>query len=286
MERVSIIIPAYNEQEGIGRVLDDIMETMGKGGIEHEVIVVDDGSTDGTAEIAQRKGAKVIRHVLNKGYGAALKTGIRHAQYDAIVITDADGTYPSEEIPKLVNCIGEYDMVVGARTGEVVHIPLLRKPAKWILAKLANYLANMEIPDLNSGLRVMKKEIVMDFLRMLPSGFSFTTTITLAMITNDYNVKYIPINYYRRLGKSKIRPIQDTLGFVSLIVRTILCFNPLRVFLPIGAFWSLVGVVKIGYDMVTYNYHIAGSTIVIVMTALQVIVLGLVADLIVNLHRS
>jgi len=286
MEPVSIVIPAYNEQEGIGDVLDGIVETMGKSGIVHEVIVVDDGSTDGTAEIAQRKGAKVIRHALNKGYGAALKTGIRHAKYDVIVITDADGTYPSEEIPKLVNYIGEYDMVVGARTGEDVHIPTLRKPAKWIFAKLANYLVAMEIPDLNSGLRVMKKAVVMEFFRLLPSGFSFTSTITLAMLVNDYNVKYIPISYHPRVGRSKIHPIRDTLNFLSLIVRTILYFNPLRVFLPLGVLLLLLAAIKMGYDLVTYTgLHIAGSTIVAVMMALQVITLGLVADLVVSQRK-
>jgi glycosyltransferase involved in cell wall biosynthesis len=278
---VSIIIPAYNEQEGIGDVLDGIIETMEKSGIGHEVIVVDDGSTDGTAEIAQRKGVKVIQHALNKGYGAALKTGIRHAKYDVIVTTDADGTYPGEEIPRLVNHIDEYDMVVGARMGANVHIPPLRRPVKWVLARFGNYVAGMRIPDLNSGLRALRKEVALRFFHMLPDGFSFTTTLTLAILTSSYNVAYVPIDYHRRVGRSKINPIADTMNFLSLVARMALYFRPLRVFLPPGMFFALLSLSKLGYDAIVYNFSLRGTTLALLVITLEIFLLAFVADLIV-----
>jgi glycosyltransferase involved in cell wall biosynthesis len=283
---VSIVIPAYNEEAAIGAVLGEIKEAMAGSPLPWEIVVVDDGSTDQTAGAVQSSGdaaaIRLLRHERNRGYGAALKTGIRHACHDAIVITDADGTYPNERIPELVGHLGEYDMVVGARTGEDVRFPLLRRPAKWALNQLANYLAGMTIPDLNSGLRAMKRDVLLKFFNMLPAGFSFTTTITLAMLTNNYNVKYVPINYGQRLGQSKIKPVKDTLGFVMLIVRVILLFAPLRVLGSLGLVLLLVGSAKLLYDLLAYRFHVATSTIVVLMTALQVIVLGLVADLIVS----
>lgn len=282
MRGVSIVIPAVNEEEVIGAVLDEIRAVMAGSGLDYEVIVVDDGSTDATARIARERKVLVVQHAFNKGYGAALKTGIRRARYDVVVITDADGTYPAQAIPELARDCDEYDMVVGARLGRQTYIPLVRRPAKWCLAQLANYLTGTHIPDLNSGLRAMKRDVVMSFFGLLPSGFSFTMTITLALLTNDFNVKYVPISYRQRVGRSKIRPFHDTMNFVSLIVRTVLFFDPLRVFLPVGGFLGLLSLVKIGYDLINYKlFHIAGSTIVIVMTTFQTIVLGFIADLIV-----
>jgi glycosyltransferase involved in cell wall biosynthesis len=279
---VSIVVPSYNEEAAIATTLNEIKEAMASSSLPWEIIVVDDGSTDRTAEAVQGQAIRLLRHEHNRGYGAALKTGIRHARYDIIVITDADGTYPSQHIPELIGHIGEYDMVVGARTGADVRVPLLRRPAKWALNQLANYLANTYIPDLNSGLRAMRRGVLLKFFNMLPTGFSFTTTITLAMLTNNCNIKYIPINYKQRLGKSKIQPIKDTLNVLMLIVRIILFFAPLRILGSLGMVLLLAGSAKLLYDLWVYRFHVATSTIVILMTALQVIVLGLVADLIVS----
>ena len=187
-KQVSIIIPAYNEESRIAQVLDYLLNQVNFGHIEYEVIVVDDGSTDKTVQILEGYDLKIVKHEKNKGYGASLKDGIAQAQYDLIAITDADGTYPVDRIPELIGYMDDYDMAVGARTGKGAQIPLIRKPAKWLLSKYANYLVKENIPDLNSGLRVFKKEIYQKFRNLLPSGFSFTTTITLALLSNDYRV--------------------------------------------------------------------------------------------------
>lgn len=287
VDGVSVIIPAYNETAAVGPTLEQAQAALAEAGLEGEIIVVDDGSTDGTADEAARYPAvRLIRHPYNKGYGAALKTGIRQARHDTIVILDADGTYPCALIPRLAAEIGPYDMAVGARTGAEVHIPLIRRPAKWALNRLANYLSGQKIPDLNSGMRAFKREAAMDFFRLLPAGFSFTTTLTLALLTNDYNVVYIPVDYYPRTGRSKIRPVRDTITFFSLVVRLVLSFRPLRVFVPLALVLLLISTGKVAYDIDTYARHIATSTVVLVTLTFQTIVLGLIADLIVSLHRS
>jgi glycosyltransferase involved in cell wall biosynthesis len=259
---------------------------MNAAGIVHEILVVDDGSDDDSGDQARSCGVRVLRHPENRGYGAALKTGIRHALYDTIAITDADGTYPNEQLPKLAQLLWEsqYDMVVGSRTGDGVHIPLIRRPAKWVLGSLANYLAGTQIPDLNSGLRVFRKEVAEEFRQYLPSSFSFTTTLTLALLTNGYTVQYVPITYSKRVGQSKINPIKDTLNIVGLIVRTVMYFAPLRVLLPISAaLLFLAFLVLIGSALFTPKIMDV-TVIVITMTALQIAVVALVADLIEKRH--
>ena len=277
---LSVVIPAHNEEKGVGDVIRKLQNTLENSGCNYEIIVVDDGSTDKTADIVQETGVRLIQHPFNRGYGAALKTGIRQAQHDIVVITDADGTYPVDAIPSLVERMDKYDMVVGARTGESVKISFIRRPAKWILGKIANYLTGTNIPDLNSGLRVFKKSIAFRFFNILPSGFSFTTTITLAMLTNDYLVDYIPIDYYKRVGKSKIKPIRDTSRFLSLIFRTVLYFNPLKVFLPLSALLFLTGVGVLLYSLLFTPKVMDIMVIVITMASVQVAVMGLLADLI------
>ncbi len=250
---ISIVIPAYNEEGAIVSGVSEIHAVMDGCNYDYEIIVVDDGSTDRTAELARAEGINVISLPENQGYGAALKTGIRRSKYETIVITDADGTYPARHIPELVDQLGEYDMVVGARIGEHVEAPLIRMPAKWVLRKLASYLAGRHIPDLNSGLRVMKKSLIRRFVHLLPAGFSFTTTITLAALCSGSLVKYSPIDYHARIGKSKIRP-GHAFDFTLLIVRTIVYFNPLKVFLPLGAVFFLGGTAKFIYDLYIGNF--------------------------------
>ncbi len=286
-EPVTILIPAYNEAAAIAQTVHQVIEMMATANLPGEIIVVDDGSTDGTETAVPRNDkVRLIRHPQNKGYGSALKTGIRHAAYPNVVITDADGTYPIDMIPKIAAELERYDMVVGARTGATVQIPLARRPAKWALTRLANYLSGIDIPDLNSGLRGFKRDIVRGYFRMLPSGFSFTTSITLAMLTNDYNVLYVPIDYFQRTGQSKINPVKDTVNFFSLVVRVVLMYRPLRVFVPISLFLILISLMKATYDVIVYDFHLATSTVVLLTVTFQVIVLGLIADLVVSLHKS
>jgi glycosyltransferase involved in cell wall biosynthesis len=273
---ITLLIPAYNEENGIGPVLEAVKSL----GLPGEILVVDDGSTDRTFEVARASGVEVIRHDVNRGYGQALKSGILASQYDIIVITDADGTYPNEQIRNLLSHMRTHDMVVGARTGANVNIPLVRRPAKKFLNILANYLAGTEIPDLNSGLRAFRKDVAKQFFHILPSGFSFTTTITLAMLSNGYRVKYLPIDHHQREGRSKIHPIRDTLGFTTLIVRTTLYFNPLKVFMPLSGLVFLSAVLLLIYSKFVLHRVMDISVIVLLSAALQIAVIGMLADLI------
>jgi len=275
---LSIVIPAYNEEIGIAGTIDGVVEVIKLLNIEYELLLVNDGSTDNTAKIVENKNIKIINHEENKGYGASIKTGVRYSQYENILIIDADGSYPAEHIPDLLESAMNYDMVVGARVAGNVKIPLIRKPAKLFINKLANYLAEKKIPDLNSGMRIIKKEIIQQFVKILPNGFSFTTTITLAMLTNDYHIKYIPINYNKRKGKSKIRPIHDTLNFMQLIIRTVMYFNPLKVFLPLSFFFFIPGMCFLIRDVLVLN--LAQSSILLIVTGAVILSIGMLADLI------
>jgi len=280
---LSVIIPAYNEELGIGAVLQQVQEMLAALQLPHEILVVDDGSRDGTAAAVERfPEVRLLSHKENRGYGAALKTAIRHARYELICITDADGTYPNARIPDLIAHLlqEDLDMVVGARTGAEVAIPWTRKPAKWAIGKLSNLISGQTIPDLNSGLRIFKRGIALRFFGLLPDGFSFTTTITLGMLTNGYAVDYVPINYLARTGKSKIRPVRDTLNFVNLILRMALYFAPLKIFLPLSGFMLLLALAWGIFSWVVLEELADVSTIVIVMAAFQVAVTGMLAELI------
>jgi glycosyltransferase involved in cell wall biosynthesis len=272
---VTIIIPAYNEELSIANQIKAVHDVMQKTEKSYEIIVVDDGSTDDTVKEVMGEKVTLISVQQNRGYGATLKTGIARARSELVVITDADGTYPTDAIPILIKKADDCDMVVGARTGNNVQVPFIRKPAKWFLQKLASYLAGKKIPDLNSGLRVMKKSIVAQFYNILPSGFSFTTTITLALLCNDYLVYYHPIEYYKRIGKSKIRPV-DAYYFLLLILRTIVYFNPLKVFLPIGAAFFCGGLAKFIYDLVVGN--LSESAVFAFLSAFIIWAIGLLSD--------
>jgi len=273
---VSVVIPAYNEAAHVAEQVRAVQEVMARTGWVYEVIVVDDGSTDGTAEkAAQVAGVRVLRRKRNRGYGAALKLGISVARYGWILITDADGTYPVEAIPLLLAASVDTDMVVGARIGQSVHIPLIRRPPKAFLRLLASYLAGQPLPDINSGLRLMRADLVRRYEHLLPSGFSFTTTITLAAACNDHSVEYLPIDYHARLGSSKMRP-RAAYDFTLLILRTVVFFNPLKVFIPLGALLALAGVAKLIYDIVLDN--LSESTVLGLLGAMIVWAVGLLAD--------
>jgi glycosyltransferase involved in cell wall biosynthesis len=250
---VSVVMPAFNEEQGVAQTIIPLLAVLEGLDREYELIVVDDGSEDRTAECAAEAGARVLRSRINRGYGASLKLGIADARFDTIVIIDADGTYPASAIPRLLEHAHDCDMVVGARIGDDVNIPSERQFAKWVLRRLASYLAGQEIPDLNSGLRVIQRPLVDRFSHLLPSGFSFTTTITLASLCTDCIVHYEPIDYAKRVGKSKIRPTH-AFDFLLLILRTVVFFNPLKVFLPLGAIFFFGGFAKFVYDLTIGNF--------------------------------
>ena len=273
---VSIVIPAYNEEDGVAHVVTELRQVLEQHFITAEIIVVDDGSKDHTAQAALAAGARVLRHRSNRGYGAALKTGITAATNQYIVITDADGTYPSEYIPEMLAHLEHADMVTGARIGRKVKIPLIRRPAKWVLNRLANYLTSSHIPDLNSGLRAFRRNVAMQYFTILPDQFSFTTTITLAMHCDRYAVTYLPIDYRGRRGRSKIVP-WDAASFLVLILRTSMLFRPLRVFLPLILVCLSYGLTKMTIDLIR-DPMISASATLALLSALLVLLIGMLGD--------
>ncbi len=279
--KVSLVVPVFNEKEAIGDDLEVAIDALRATDWEWEIIVVDDGSTDGTAEIVQSfPEVKLIRHPYNMGGGAARSTGIRHASGEIVVISDGDGTYPMRDIPRLVEALGDCEMVVGARTREAGTHKLLRVPAKFFIRKLAEFISGARIPDLNSGMRAMRRDTALPYLHMLPNGHSWVSTITLAFLTNGHPVKYLPIDYYPRKGKSTFHPVKDTGNYLMTIFRTITWFSPLKIFLPLAMLFLLTGTGKLIADVVRYSWRVTPSTVILVLGGLQIMVLGLIADMI------
>ncbi|HOP64105.1 MAG TPA: glycosyltransferase family 2 protein [Spirochaetota bacterium] len=285
---LTLVVPVYNEIGAIDNSIVHLKEIKKScKDFTLEIIIVNDGSSDGTEDvlkgISKDKDIKVVHHAKNRGYGAALKTGIRASRYPYIAITDADATYPDERIPEFFRDVvqNDLDMLVGARTGESVKIPLIRRPPKWVINQLANYMVGTKIPDLNSGLRIMKKEVVEKFIHIMPDGFSFTSTITISMLANGYQVKYVPINYHQRKGKSKIRPIYDTMNFVKLIIRTVMFFDPLKVFLPISLPLLFGGTILIIVEAVLHR-NVNTVSVLVTLSGLNILTVGMLAEMIAN----
>jgi glycosyltransferase involved in cell wall biosynthesis len=284
---VSVVIPMYNEQEAITEELQTVLETMDGSGLPYEIIVVDDGSSDRSPEIAQGfEGVHVIRHPYNRGVGAARSTGLKAARGDIVVMTDADGTYPDRDIPKLLARILDegFDMVIGARRSEEGTLRWLRSPAKWFIRQLASYLMNIAIPDLNSGLRAFRRDIALRYLNILPTTHSWVSTITLAFLSDRHPVTWVPIDYFPRKGRSTFHPIGDTYNYLTLVVRTTTYFRPLKVFLPIALVLSVLGIVKAIYDVVVWR-ALQESELLMITAGFMVGMMGLLADLIVAQHR-
>jgi glycosyltransferase involved in cell wall biosynthesis len=276
----SLILPLYNEEKSLGATLEHLQSILKSVPCQSEIIVVNDGSTDHTGKILQQYPTiQVIHHGINRGYGAALKTGIRYAKYSIIAITDGDGTYPNERIPDLVKLANQADMVVGARIGANVRYSRIRKIPKWFLVRFAQWVTKYRIPDLNSGMRVFRKPVVERFLTILPDTFSFTTTITIAMLTNNYIVHYEPIDYYHRVGKSKIKPIRDTLGFIQLILRMGVYFAPMRIFFPVASLFFAGFLISLFQD-VFIRQDLTESTLILFVAATQIGMFALLADMI------
>ena len=285
----SIIIPCYNEKNAIRDTIDCIQAVIRKSEINDvEIIAVNDGSSDGSehvlnslAEDDQTNNLFVVHHKRNQGYGAALKTGIRRSQSDYICITDADGTYPNERIPELINQITskDLDMVVGARIGPNVDYSKIRSIPKMILVPWVSFLCGTDVPDMNSGLRIFRRDRSLDFLKLLPDGFSFTTTITICLLRNRYAVEFTPISYAKRIGKSHIKPIRDTLRFTQLILRTGMYFAPMRLLSPLIATLAALFTISGIYDLTVLN-NLTDKTVLLGFASLNIVMFALLADMI------
>ncbi len=284
---VTIILPVYNEVEHLGEEVDRVRNSMDASEYSYEIIIVDDGSSDGSGELAESlDGVRVIRFLANRGSGSARKAGTTAARGRVTVWTDVDMTYPNGDIPQLVKELDGYDQVVGARTSEQGTMKGLRVPAKWFIRRLASFLIRTKIPDLNSGFRAFRTDVARQYLRFLPAGFSCVTTMTMTFLANGYSVKYVPIEYAKRAGESKFHPIKDTRRYGTQVVRMVLSYNPLGIFLPVGLLLTVLGVGKVVYDFVEYDFHLATNTLLILFAAFQVIAIGLLADLVVRVNRD
>lgn len=269
---VSVIVPAFNEADAIGGVIAGLRAAAGW----HEIIVIDDRSTDGTADCAEAAGATVVRHPYNKGNGASVKTGIRRATGEYILIIDGDGQHRPEDACRLIARLGEYDLVIGARNAatQATHT---RRYGNSALNQLASYLTDREIPDLTSGFRAARREHLREFLHLLPNGFSTPTTTTLAFIKAGYNVLFEPVEARQRVGHSKIKLARDGTKFLMIILRIVTLFSPLRIFLPVSIATFSVGA---GYALWTIatQYHVTNSSVLLIILSVIVFLVGLVSE--------
>lgn len=283
---VSVVLPVFNEAGHLADEIDRICKSLDESEYSYEVIVVDDGSTDGSGErLEDIEGIRLIRFAQNRGAGSARKYGTMAARGRFVVWTDVDMTYPNDQIPALVDQTDGWDQVVGARTSEQGTVKLLRRPAKWLIRRLASYLTKVNIPDLNSGFRVFRRDVALQFLYLLPRGFSCVTTITLAFLTNAYSVKYVPIDYFPRQGDSKFHWLVDTRRYLMQVVRMVLMYEPLRVFGPPAFLLGLVGGVKLVYDLVDKDFRVGTNTLVILGVAMAFALVGMLADMLVQLNK-
>ena len=255
---------------------------------ELDLIVVDDGSSDGSADLARAAGARVIVHPVNLGQGAAIKTGITNAKGDYIAIVDGDGTYPIEDMPKLVSFSAEsgYEQVIGDRQSEQGSLRFLRIIVKRALRMFATFLSGQRVGDLNSGMRVLTRDAALRYLSLIPDGFSNSTTLTLASLSHRGRIAFIPIDYRARVvGTSKFRPVGDTYNMILTVVRMVMYVDPLRVLLPIALLFLVGGVGKGISDIFRFDLHITTSSVLLMMTAIQIGAIALIADLIVRRTR-
>jgi len=271
-EQTTVLVPAFNEAKAIGAVVTGLAAA----GAWHEIIVVDDGSADCTREAAERAGARVIRHPYNKGNGASVKSGIRAATGEFVLIIDADGQHRPEDATTLVARLGEYDLVVGARS-QATQASIARRLGNAALNGLASYLTGRAIPDLTSGFRAARREYLREFIHLLPNRFSTPTTTTLAFVKAGYSVAFVPVEAMARVGSSKIRLVRDGAKFMLITLKIVTLFSPLRVFLPIGAASFVLGASYAAWTIATQS-HVTNSSVLLIMLAVIVFLVGLVSE--------
>ncbi|MEY2966495.1 MAG: hypothetical protein RLY50_545 [Actinomycetota bacterium] len=280
---VSVVLPIYNEKGHLRAEIDRIRASLEASKYSFEIIVVDDGSNDGSeAELKNIPGISLLTHRQNQGSGAARRTGTTAARGRVVVWTDVDMTYPNDRIPELVDEMDGWDHIVGWRQTEEGTHKLLRTPAKWLIRKLASYLSETDIKDLNSGLRAFRRDVAMQYVHELPKGFSCVTTLTMSFLGGGYSLGFMPIEYFPRAGRSKFHWLRDTRRYILQVIRMTLSYNPLKVFLPIGLGLLVLGLVKLGFDWAERDFRLAANTLLIFFASLQVITVGLLADLVVR----
>ena len=283
---VSVVLPVYNEADHLEEEVTRIRKSLEASELTFEIIIVDDGSSDGSGQLAKSlEGVRVLRFATNRGAGSARKYGTMSAKGDVVVWSDVDMTYPNDQIPELVAELDGYDQVVGARTTEKGTARYLRTPAKWFIRRLASYLARHEIPDLNSGFRAFRRDVADQFLYLLPRGFSCVTTITMAFLSNGYSVHYVPIEYSERSGNSKFHWWTDTQRYMLQVIRMVLMHEPIRFFGPLAGVLTTVGLGKLLYDIIRYDFRVTTNTLVVLGVAFALAGVGLIADLMVQLNK-
>lgn len=283
---VSVILPVHNERDNIVPEVDRIREAMEASEYSYEVICVDDASSDGSTEVLHAlSDVTLITSDVNRGSGASRRVGTQTARGTYVVWTDVDMTYPNERIPELVKTMQGHDQVVGARLTEEGTLKALRVPAKWFVRQLAQYLVDTPIPDLNSGLRVFRRSVADQYLHRLPNGFSCVTTMTMSFLADNYSVHYVDIDYAPRMGESKFHWYTDTKKYLVQVIRMTLSYKPLRVFGPLGFVVGLTAFVKLLFDWFTRGFSLGPNTLVLVTAAFNIILIGLLADLMVRINR-
>ena len=271
--KLTVIIPAYNEAPGIQSAVQDVLSVVP----EAEVLVVDDASTDGTGEIAAQAGARVIRHRANRGYGGALKTGVRAARGERVVLFDADGQHDARHIPRLAAMLDDHDLVAGERTN-ALRIAGGRLPGKILLGWVVNLIAGTRIADINCGYRAARRAELESLLPLLPNGFSFSTTSSLAYMKLGRSVAFLPMETRRRVGKSTVNPLRDGYRTIMLIVRLMALFDPLQVFLPVAIGLVGLGIVYGLWVSLVQGMGIPVGAMVLITTGLVSFLLGVVCD--------
>ena len=281
-DSVTIIIPALNEEAYVGAVIEGLVNRFP----DAEIIVVDDGSSDATATVARKAGATVINHDRTLGYGTALRTGVEASSRDYVLFCDGDGQHTPEDVGRLIEACEEFDMVVGKRNHES-HVPLARRPGKYILKKFANFLAGQRIPDLNSGLRIMRKDILMKYIHLMPKGFSFSTTSTFAFLKSNRRIKYLRVTVKKRVGVSTVRQWKHGPQILMLMLRLTVLFEPLKVFLGVTALLFLLSLASLTADLTLSGTNgIGDTTVMLSISTLLVFMFGLLCDQVSSLRRE
>jgi glycosyltransferase involved in cell wall biosynthesis len=283
---LTVLLPSYNEEEAIGPVIREIRDALREWPGTYEILVVDDASTDRTAERAVADGVRVLRRPENGGSGASRKTGTRAARGRVVAMLDADGTYVAADLPHLLTFFPDYDQVNGARTSEQGTLKALRFSAKLAIRKLAEFISGKRIPDLNTGMKLYKRDLMLQYLWCMPDGFSCVTSMTLAFLCNGHPVKYVKVDYRKRIGRSKFHPVKDAAKYFATMVRIIMYFRPLRVFWPATVVAFFLGVAGTIYHSIQHHYlRVSTGDVVFFIGSVMLLVIGLLADLIVAQRR-